>query len=332
MKYLALLLLFASSLASQTTRKAPRLDMTPHWQSGDRIVLERVKEKYASVNGKLTLQSMGKAEIRIQVLEMTGTGATIEWVSRGLKAQAAGPPQVARLINRMLDLTKGSRIVFATDVRGRPVALKNTEGVIKFYEGVTRRLSSWMKEQNFPEQQQKATLQQFAIYTNPRTVAFVVLRDPLVYFSRFEGVSQGAPVRRQVTFPNPGDRQGKNPFPAQSSLQLVKRQGPFDFVEFKQVLDQKRARRILLKAMQEEAIATGQPLPDEKQVPAFHLQNLIRMRFNRKTGFPEELTNIQTNVMGPNVQVNTVKFKRLPEKTPMRNTSRPSSAPAKSQR
>lgn len=311
--------------------KPQKLDMTPTWKKGDRIFLRRVKEKFSVVQGKLVPQSKGVAVVIIEVLEKTDKGSKISWTSQGKSAEAArnpNSPDVNPIMQKLLALTQNARVIFSTDALGRPQKLENSEEIIKFYTDVSTKLEAWMTTKKYPKEMIQGTLQNLTLYTNPQTLPLVALRDPLVYFMRFESITKGEPVVKDVSFPNPTDKTGENPFPAKSSVQLVQVEGDLDYVEYKQTLDQKGANAILLKAMQEEAISMGQPLPTAKQVPAFFLQNIVRMRYNRKTGFPVDMSNVQTNVAGPNGQVSTVGFQMLETKA-VKPTSQPTSKPAK---
>ncbi len=298
------------------------ISMKPMWKVGDGITLTRIKEKMIVEKGKLVPQTQAKSTVVIKILKKTDKKSIISWTTSGTKVQLRGNPEVQAVVKKLGELTPTVQITFEANELGQPMKLVNRQEVISFYQNVMLKMKEWMTAQGTNPQLAQGILGQLSLYTNPKSVDFISLRDPLIYFARFDTLTMGKPRTQEVAIPNPGDKDGTHPFPATATTNLVKVDSGLAYIEFTQALNREKASQILLEAMQQEAIAAGQPLPTKESVPAFDLRSQIRMRMNLKTSLPIDLTNMQTKISGPSGQVDRTSFFRKQSLAP---TSKPTS-------
>lgn len=298
--------------------------MGPSWKVGDKIVLTRVKEKFVVQQGKAVPTTRAQSTVKVEVLEKNEKGSVISWTTIGTKVQMADQGELNKIVKKLGEITPSVKVVFLTDERGRPLKVRNVKAVNKIYADLSTKIQVWMKDNGISDQMQQAITAQLGNYANPATVDLVALRDPTLYFVRFETLKAGQP--KDEKFDVPMDKNREKNLPAISRTNLAKIEGGLAYIEYKQVLDQKKVGPILLDIMQQQAIANGQPLPTLSQVPHFDLQSEIKLRLNLKTGFPEDLTNVQTKVSGPQGSIDRSFFFRKPKEMA---TSKPTSQPAK---
>ncbi|MFT7619399.1 MAG: hypothetical protein ACI97A_003050 [Planctomycetota bacterium] len=327
--YFAICLLLASLspfLGAQES-KPVTVTMGPSWSKGDGILLTRIKEKFVLQQGKAIPQTRAESTIKIEVLEKSAKSSTIAWTTIGTNVQMSGQSEINKVIKKLGELTPDVRVVFTTDERGRPSKIQNVVEVNKIYKDLATNLETWMKANSISPQMQQGILAQLGAFSNPETLGFVALRDPTLYFVRFDPLTLGKPIEEK--FDVPMDQSGQRNLPAISKTNIAKIEGNMAYIEYQQVLDQKKVGPILLDMMQQQAIATGQPLPTLAQVPHFELQSQIAIILNQKTGFPENLSNVQKKISGPQGSVDRTFFfhkKDAPKASP---TSKPTSKPTK---
>jgi hypothetical protein len=111
------------SMPAQPLTEEERLPVIPHWQEGDRRLLEIVNSQAVYERGELADSTRASISlVEIEVLEETPYTYRMQWLYRRVNPMA---PERESAISRLLSQLKGARLEFLTDKRGAFLQLEN---------------------------------------------------------------------------------------------------------------------------------------------------------------------------------------------------------------
>lgn len=126
-RFFILFFLFAYALAGAQEEKPVPLAVEPHWEVGDKKLLEIVQGKLKYQDGKMSPSDQVKVNlVEIEVLEDRALGYRMRWTFRESKNMGASNPYD---LSQILSNTTGTRLEFYTDRLGGFLQISNWDAI-----------------------------------------------------------------------------------------------------------------------------------------------------------------------------------------------------------
>jgi tetratricopeptide (TPR) repeat protein len=282
-RFLILFLLFAYALGSAQEEKIAPVAVEPHWQVGDKKLLEIVQGKLRYDDGKMLPSDQVRVSIvEIEVLEERALGYRMQWTFRQSKVIGASNPYD---LSQILSNGPGARLEFYTDRLGGFLQISNWAEI---QERLTREFAATFPrlQQYLPEAEAKEITDLLIALAADRSRIEPFLLKEIQLFHR----PYGYWLRPNETFTSEGTLENPwgKPLPATLSVrwQEPEQKHTEAFVQLVQRIDmnKKDTRRMLEEVMDNLNVSGEGMTASDQPIQLLDSSNYV---YNLKSGWLE---------------------------------------------
>ena len=294
------------SIATPTTLQSLEVDIVPHWQIGEKRVLELVKGRERREGEQPVLKGTTRTEITILVLDANTDGYVLAWTFGETRfddpTQANNP-----LVRAVWNILKGLTVNMSVDSFGSITRVVNWEEMSRATEEPLRISSEALREAGVDQASIDAIVEQTrSLFSSEEQIRLFMLREVQLYFAALGWeYTLSEPIAYENLSPNPF---GGEPFPSKGYFLLEEydRATGEAVIAWRQSLDQERVTAILLETMKELTQKRGGPPPKEDELPLVTIEDASKYAIDVRSGWVQSMHHSRTIQAGDTLQIDTV--------------------------
>jgi hypothetical protein len=281
------------------------------WAVGDRFRLHLLEEQ-EDYRGRGQVAGGGiRIAVDVEVLQKTADGYIFRW-TWGKANVLAGSSDRMRLMGRVMDANAGLKVDIRTDQYGTPVAVENLPEIIAFNERGAEIVLEAFREEGLPEPALAQIRKMLGSFLNESTISGSAMKDPQLLHYASGGVYElGVEQQYEDLVPN---LLGGEPIPSRASFRLtaVDHEAGKATIEWRQTLDEARARDSLTATLNDLATGMGAPLPQGAGLPNVTIEDTGKFVMDLATGWPVSVHHERVTVIGDMRRVDRSVFNTVP--------------------